>query len=251
MSLSRRIVWFAMIALSVGAMPARADIKAVYVDLESNSTMMTVYVDNAGRSRIEREDRIFLIDGAGERFDIRREKSGGPLLVMRQRDETRAIVERWTEVMKTLPAPDGDLMPLAFNVAVWGPTVVGDRPGMAYSLKMAGGENFFGGADDPRFGDTVISTDPALAPIGKALASEMESSSDALAPVRGTSNADLKLFEIFRKGTPIRFVGGRLDTVANAPLDPALFDLPGPVLSPDQVRAVVRREMPDVALPRK
>lgn len=89
----------------------------------------------------------------------------------------------------------------------------------------------------------VVSSDPALAPLGRALAMQtrfavLRNSAD----LGGPGNFEKAMIELFEKGAVLRF--NRiltLERIDKAPIPAAMFALPEPLLGRDALRARLRR----------
>ncbi|GHH18990.1 hypothetical protein GCM10008023_25540 [Sphingomonas glacialis] len=109
-----------------------------------------------------------------------------------------------------------------------GTAVVGGRTGKAY---------FFVGQDQKRSprAVAVVSDDPALAELGKAMAAQFDMSIK-LNPMMGKSAFATQMSRILHGGTALTFGGGDLVSVRGATIDPARFVLPAKPETLDQAR---------------
>ena len=224
----------ALIAV-VGAMPSEAGIRATYVGStvkngQSVPIAMTFTVDDAGNDRI---DTVYngsligwLVHRDGDAWIIQKEKTGW--VVMRQADFAAVSNER-DMAMAGKSSDDGP-----YDIVDLGPATVAARAGETYGLRKRGDTS-----PVERAHQFVISTDPALAPLARALAREA-----AEMPRRRTSAGDNNIglvprtVEILSRGGLLsRGDASKLDSVETVDVPATTFDLPGPVLSLDQVRA--------------
>ncbi len=83
----------------------------------------------------------------------------------------------------------------------------------------------------------VISHDPALAPLGQAMAEQfaMSAKMDPYA-MAGTGEDFARAEAVLRKGAPILFAGAQLLSVSEAKIDESRFALPAPRETRDQIR---------------
>jgi hypothetical protein len=111
-----------------------------------------------------------------------------------------------------------------------GTVTVAGRAGEAYGtgIRMAGDA------------DLVISRDPALAPLGAAMAAQFRASSTAMGPCPLPGTAEMQA--IFESETPLKLGPMRLETVEFGPIDPARFVLPAAPSTREEVRAEMARK---------
>lgn len=83
----------------------------------------------------------------------------------------------------------------------------------------------------------VISSDPALADIGKAMLRQMEASQQMMEEAMGKRGFADGALEVLRTGTPIRLMTMELTTVSHTPIPAERFVLPAEPETREQVRA--------------
>ncbi|MCJ8190359.1 hypothetical protein [Sphingomicrobium aestuariivivum] len=130
----------------------------------------------------------------------------------------------WLEEMA-----DGVTMPVIEIEAV-GPARVGRWEGTAYHTRPA--------MDDEAL---VVSTDPELAPLGKALR-ESFLVAQLSSPLPGAQEAMAPLVALFGTGTPLRLDGTELTTFETVDLPDTHFDLPATPLTLEETRDWMKKQ---------
>lgn len=228
------------ILLGVTAMPAQADISALYVtqmDEERGPVVdfgMTVEVNEAGDARVHVVGRsgYFLIRG-GEVYSISRGIDGP---YAERLDDLEAVIDNAAQaggisldLLEELP----EFQPLKTGVVK-----VGKWKGQGYAKREFDGE----------VGHTelVLSDDESLRPIGNTIARLIDGRFGMLRAITLTNLFgvlglyDPEVRKLFGEGTPIRVNMLELSEVSLAPIDPARFELPARVLSRDDISAINR-----------
>lgn len=208
--------------------PALADLTAVYAD-PGHKSAMTIEIAANGDvhgDMIGRPGTTF-VRHQGEFYFIESSPSGP--MVMRVDDMAQVMAE---EIAK-LPA---DQRPFATPPRVpvlvrKGSATVGGRTGTAWYMQQSDGQL----AERPW---VVISDDPALAPLGQAMASEFDLSKRLLLPAMGEAPFQ-PMQDVLKTGTPITFTQVELKSVSNDPIPASHFALPGRPASIEQVRKVM------------
>jgi hypothetical protein len=139
------------------------------------------------------------------------------------------------------------VLPRTFDVIARGSASINGRIGTAYYTRVI--RNGFVGAEP----EAVISGDPALAPIGHALARIRRQMPDFVELMTGASNPFVQqLNELLDTGGPLVFDGGfiglgtmELDTVSLKPIPASRFDLPGAPEPVDQIRSWLEQNPPN------
>ncbi len=133
-------------------------------------------------------------------------------------------------------------------------TLAGPRSQPEYVLTRGGSETVAGvkgtvwkghPREIPSLGsfEGVVSADPALAPLGRALAMQtrfavLRNSAD----LGGPGNFEKAMLELFAKGAVLRFNQIlKLEKIDKAPIPSTMFALPQPLLSRDALRARLRQ----------
>lgn len=109
-----------------------------------------------------------------------------------------------------------------------GTETINGRTGDAYYLQLGQG----GLSPKPI---VVISHDPALAPLGRAMTMQFRMSMKMAAQMMPDA-AFQPMLATLEKGTPLLFAGAELQTISTAPIAASEFALPAPVMTLDQVR---------------
>ncbi len=231
--------------LAMLAPPAWAGLKATYVaDLPKdmpkalNDMRMIIYVDDAGHERIDivanGTPTGSLISRDGDTYMIQR-GADGAVTVSRQTDVMLVSREQFLKVAERFKLRSSDKgPPMIYKLVDLGPATVAGRTGTRYGLTRTSPPR----ETNPIF-QYVISTDPALAPLGRIMLRQLTVSAGVMDGVlpQGTNMVTL-VAEILAKGAVLQMPGLiHLDTVETIDLDPKLFELPGPVETLDQVRA--------------
>ncbi len=151
----------------------------------------------------------------------------GKPAIMRVEDLATAIAERMS---KENPEAWEQMTHLPHRTLfLKGGVTIGDRTGDAYYGREADGT-----VSAKPF--IVTSHDPALAPLGKAMAAQFEAAEKMSPP-----GVNMSVLETMRKGTPLLMAGLELKSISTADVDPVQFALPGPVDTLDDVRARLAR----------
>jgi hypothetical protein len=214
-----RFLVLLLAVLGFGA-PARADITALYQQVDGARTVRIEIADN-GDARFQMSDEAWrLIHRGGVSYAIYT-LPGGPLVV-RVEDLQRLAAERGGEPPR--------LAITEMTIVERGETSVGPYSGRAYHLRMPEGLS-----PRPQF---VISRDPALAAIGRAWVRQIDFSI-AMLRARGSvvPPTVLRMRDIFRTGTPVLFSGHVLQRVERAPIPAERFRLPAEPLSLEDLRS--------------
>lgn len=217
-----KTAWPIAIALFLAAAPAAADISARYVSPMTSAITVTVEVNDKGDSRVSMGNQMAVVTLDGVSYLLQADLSG--VYAVRQEDW---IAVQVAAMRAALPADFGkgpELPP--YEVTEGGTETVAGRTGKVWWLRMKGEPAPPGGSRPSGF-DFVVSTDPDLAPVGRALANQMGQSSAMMAEVAGPSGFMARSDSIFAKGTVIRMSRVmRLDSVDTKPVPASQFVLP-------------------------
>lgn len=212
------------------ASPATADVTARYALGNGAVPGMIVQADDKGHVRVAMGNQVAILLLDGETYFLTADLSG--LYAAKQED----LLAVMTEQMRAMIPPDAAAAPpsdtMVYDIVSGGTEIVGGRSGTVWTLRP------HGQAADIPF-DFVISTDPDLAPIGRAFAAQFGSSSTMMRNMLGSvPDMAAKAQAILAKGAVIR-MGRlmRLESVDKAPVPASAFALPGPVLDRAQLRA--------------
>jgi hypothetical protein len=208
----------------------------------------TARADTTLRYVPELEGGLGLVIEADARGHVRAEGSGGLVLIIRDgvtymvvghEDHAVARIEDAAAVATEARARRPSSLvsprpPARYTVSAHGPQSVGQRAGIAYSLT----------ASPPipgaTFNDIVISTDPALIPLGHSFAQVVGAQTLLFEAALGVGDVDgdRAAMDVLSRGLLLRMVGNyHLESLATDPIPASRFDLPGPLLTRDQLRA--------------
>ncbi|HSG33663.1 MAG TPA: hypothetical protein VLA37_03950 [Sphingomonadaceae bacterium] len=240
----------AFATLGLSATPAWADVAGRYETIDENSFFkmeMTVEADSAGNVRVQmaRQASCYLLLD-GELYVIGRDTSG--IIVTRLEDAVAAV----TEAAQQMGFDDSFLQdepePSVPTFVAMGEETVGDRKGTAYGMAGADGS-------EPLRADFVISNDPRLAPLGKALADlqkSMKPSTSAFGRVSiALGRMTDEMVAVLEQGAPIKMTQLELTDFSLDAIDPERFRLPAEPLTLEQLRAQQEPFPPPPTLPIK
>jgi hypothetical protein len=211
---------------------AQAGLRAVYFDA-SKSRQLVVEVADNGDARIGEADSGDYGLLIGGRFLIVGDQAGKPMVA--RIEDVGAAVDRVVPPIfhDMLRDPSSARLPKRLQVMAAGEQTVGGRKGRLYHISG------FSEVDAPKAADYVISSDPALAPVGHALEQFMNAALVPAAVLMGSAIPELlgETREIFALGTPIDISGRfRLDRVETVDVPAARLALPA---APTTVDALV------------
>lgn len=240
----RAIALALAVMLAAVAAPALAGLKATYVTelpkdtpKEIGDMRMVVYVDDTGRDRTDivtnGKTMGSVIYRDGETYLIEHNPDG-TVVVSRQSDLMTVMRETFLATLGKFKFPKEKVPATMYRIVDLGPESVNGRAGMRYGLVEEGVAK----GVEPLF-QSVVSTDPALAPLARIMARQMLASQQSIAGIFPEStNLFTMTAAILAKGAPLRMEKlMHLDSVETVDIDPKLFDLPGPVQTIDQIRA--------------
>lgn len=223
--MGRRFRRLILAVLLLAGLPAaaRADMKATYLQPRRFDTV-TVEVAGNGDTRLQFSGQIWRLQiVGGENYVIYEGPQG--VRVVRLADLQQLFVER----RPALPNP---------------PILAGLRLVQRGTASFAGhrGAAFFflepGSAEPVSIPMLVVSTDPALAPLGRPIALQMDfailSYRLAGAPIPPIFIA---VREALGTGTPLSFFTLDLQSIERTAIDPARFRLPAPPVTMEELRA--------------
>ncbi len=236
-------IGLALLALLAGAGSAEAGLRAVYFDAAKTKQLVIEVADN-GDARIgeaDSQDYGLLIGG---HFHVVGEQGGQPM-VARIEDIGAAIDQVVPPIFHDLLKGSGTAQPSAkIRIEAAGEQQVGGRTGRVYHVRG------LDGGDADKAADYVISTDPALAPVGRALEQFMNAALVPAAVLMGPAIPELiaETHQIFALGTPID-AGGRfrLDRVETVDVPASRLVLPAPPATIDALVAAMKAEAQDNA----
>jgi hypothetical protein len=231
----------AFLALAaIASTPAHADLTATYVAINPG-VHLTIKAEVAANGDLRAEMNnpgLYLIERQGHSYFVVPDPAGSVV------EDTADVDAVMREQLAKLDAHFCDQiakMPAGKLVSRGAMTVSG-RTGEAYAMESRP-------ASGP---DVVISHDPALAPLGAAMAAQFRQSATLMGPCWASAPMVAQMQALLESGAPLQFGPMRLDTVETGPIDPARFVLPAAPATRDQVRALMNRPRSSVVttLPR-
>ncbi|WP_294269725.1 hypothetical protein [uncultured Sphingomonas sp.] len=215
------------IALLAFATPALADMTANYIGPNGAMTMKIEVASNGDMRGQTGAPNAYFITRDGHGYMIQATFDGPA--VMRVEDMATVMAEQMKKMMPNMPPPNGKDAP-SFALAKGGEVTIRGRKGIAYYMGVA--------KDGKPIGDpiVVISTDPDLAPIGVAMASQFNMSVAMMGQVLGDASPWKGMQDVLKTGAPIVFTGLQLATVNHDLIPAARFVLPAEPLKIDDVR---------------
>lgn len=221
------------IAACFAAAPAAADVTARYASSFGRGPAMTIQVNDRGDSRISTGNQMAVVTIGGESYLLEADLSG--IYAVRVEDAMAAMREMFSAMSGEAgfptpppPSPDEALEPVE-----QGRETVAGRVGTVWSLRPHGAT----AAPGPNGFDFVISSDPDLAPVGRAFARQYGGMSEGMAAMLGPGRGGPgSLFAasraILERGTMIRMGRMfRLDAVETGPVPASAFALPAAPLT--------------------
>jgi len=223
----RRLVAVTLALVSAAA-PADAGIKAIYD--KPDKSPLTIEIADNGDARVGPDDQSMYVLLLHDTAYVVATQDG-KLMVARLADVAAAFD-------KVMPPIFGKLFSAAAEGAKGdstkiekiGPRTVNGREGIAYRLK--------GGDPNDKAPEMVLSPDPALAPVGKAMGRFTEATMLLLAPLFGKETANMvgEMRAVLALGTPLQGADGMtLRSVETADVPPARVTLPGKPQTVDEI----------------
>jgi hypothetical protein len=202
---------------------AQADTTATYGNAAAKFSM-TVKIASNGDIRGEVPGRTYYFVGGKDYFADRTDTG---VIVMRLDDMARVMAEQFAEQSAKMKIPSFSPPPMI--LVRKGTVSINKWSGETYYMQAANGQV----SSQPV---AVISHDPSLAELGKAMERQYAKSEMMMGQVmKGrapTSNMD----QVLNSGAPISFAGGELQSVSFDPIAKDEFVLPAQPASIDEVR---------------
>jgi hypothetical protein len=221
---------FLLGALLAATAPADAGLRAIYFDAAKTKQLVIEVADN-GDARIGESDATdygLLIGGT---FFIVGDLDGKPMVA--RIEDVGAAVDQMVPPIFSDMLKGGAMKPARLKIEPGGAASVGGRQGRVYHVRG------LDDSDPAKAADYVISTDPALKPVGQALEQFMNAALVPAAVMIGPAVPELiaETHSIFALGTPID-VGGRfrLDRAEPAEVPASRLRIPA---EPRTVEALV------------
>jgi co-chaperonin GroES (HSP10) len=226
-------------ALFIGNAASAADITARYVMPAIGNAVMIVEADDHGNSRISVDDGTAVITTNGVAYVISTDGEGR--FVVRREDMMAAVRELARQAVGAPdlpPEPSAALARLPAPTEA-GPEIVAGRPGTRWIIEP----------DAPPQADVmdvVLSADPELAPIGRALAAQFDESASGVGTAVGSlglrGDVPPLVKALLGRGTILRYGQmARLESVAVGPIADSAFTLPAAPLTRAEFAARVNR----------
>jgi hypothetical protein len=216
---------------------AVADVTARYSSMPEGPVVMTVQVNDRGDSRISGGSRMAAITVDGVLWIAMGDLEG---VYAVRRDDMFGAIEEVARAMlppefANLPPPGADEDP-SYRVVEAGTVSIGGRTGTRWRLATHPPVPDHARMEDPIF---VVSNDPELAPIGRAIARQFraERRGFSLSTGGGEFGGGLPpaLLAVVQRGTVIGIEGRLyLRSIDNAPVPPSAFALPQTLLNREQ-----------------
>lgn len=236
-------IGLAMLAVLAGAGGAQAGQRAVYFDAAKTKQLVIEVADN-GDARIGEADSGDYGLLIGGHFHVVGQQGGQPM-VARIEDIGAAIDQVVPPIFHDLlRAPATAKSSAKIRIEAAGEQQVGGRTGRVYHVRGLDGD------DAEKTADYVISADPALAPVGRALEQFMNAALVPAAVLMGPAIPELiaETRQIFALGTPLD-AGGRfrLDRIETVDMPASRLALPAAAASVDALVAAMKAEAQDNA----
>lgn len=214
--------------------PAAADVTVRYAPASDGGQSLVIEADDQGRVRAEGARGQLIIIRDGETYMSPPNAEG--MFAARLEDFFAVGAEMFNRLL-------GEGMqvtrPSGYMLNMRGPETVGQWQGILYSIDPVGAAPDSGSGSQGL--ELVVSTDPALSAAGRASGQVFGALIRTFAMAFGGEAPELTSHaqEVLGRGTVLRMDRQfRLQSVDNTGRIPASrFDLPGPVLSRDQLRA--------------
>lgn len=223
----------AALAALAGASPAAADVTVRYAPGREGGQSLVIEADDQGRVRAEGGRGQLIIIRDGETYMSPPSEDGA--FAARLEDFFAVGAEMFDRLV-------GEGMrvtrPSGYTLNTRGPETVGQWQGVLYAIDPVGAAP----SPDPdnRGLELVVSNDPALTAAGRASGQVFGALIRTFAMAFGGAAPGLTghAQEVLGRGTVLRMDGQfRLESVGTGPVPASRFDLPGPVLSRDELRA--------------
>jgi hypothetical protein len=199
---------------------AAGDVTATYRNPASGSTI-TVQVDDGGDSRVDVAGEVGRMVYAGGVSYVVYDLPGGPRTT-RAADLEAVMRERSGPPLDTTGLP-------SMRMIERGEATIGDHKGAAFFVDT--------GVGLPPQPQIVMSSDPALAPLGAPILRQLDFSLAMIRAARGrVPETTLRVREVLARGTPLLYAGHRLERIDRSEIPAERFRLPGPPMSMAELR---------------
>jgi hypothetical protein len=219
----RRMRSFVLLASLAFASAAHADTTAIYGNAAAKFTM-TIKIASNGDIRGEVPGRTYYFVGGKDYFADRTDTG---FIVMRLDDMVKVMTEQFAQQNAKLGIPSFTPPPL--SLVRKGAVSIKKWSGDAYYIQAANGQM----SPQPV---AVISHDPSLAELGKAMERQYEKSEMMMGQVMKGHAPRSNMDQVLSSGAAISFAGAELQSVSSAPIPKDEFVLPGQPAPIDDVR---------------
>ena len=228
------LILFGLFAAAL-ATPAAADMTITYAPDSPGGRGLVIEVDDAGRIRAENGPGQMLIMRDGDIYVV---TPGEETPTVARIDDFLAVAEEGARAFRQsgflrLPSPDTH-----YRLNDRGPQTVGSWPGTLLAIEQVG-------PHDPELdAQWVVSSDPALAEPGRIVLRVLDVMARLAHALVGDSPPEFmaRLNEVRSRGALLRIVRQyRLESVGTDPVPASRFELPGPVLTREQLQARIPR----------
>jgi len=216
----RRIVFLVPLAL---ASAAQADTTATYGNPAAKFSM-TIKIASNGDIRGEVPGRTYYFVGGNDYFADRTDTG---VIVMRLDDMAKVMAEKFAEMSAKMGMPSYSPPPM--TLVQKGTVAISKWSGDAYFMQAPNGQV------SPR-PVAVISHDPSLAELGRAMARQYAKSEMMMGQVMAGHLPSSNMDQVLGSGAPISFAGADLQSVSFDPIPRDEFVLPAQPVPLDEVR---------------
>lgn len=223
-----------LLALLAAAQPAWAGQKATYVDDEGKTIL--VQVTDSGDARIapSTPDQYGLLRD-GQFYLVSKEE--GKWKVARIEDVAAALDQVLPPIFKTLFGAAAKAKPTTMRMEAKGSRTVAGFTGKVYVIHTSDEKK----GDPPA--EVVLSEDPSLQPVGRAIGGFLTSTMLLMAPFLGDAAADMikDTQTVLSRGAPLDIRGKfRLTSVTAADVPASTVDLPAKPQSVSEIVAALK-----------
>lgn len=228
-----RLVLCALVALALSA-PAAADVTLRYAPDSEGGRGLVIEADDAGRIRAETGPGQLLIMRDGDTYVVTPAEERPRVVRI---DDFIAMAEEAARAFRRRlvnPTPSGT----RYRLTDRGPQTVGAWPGTLLAIEQIGPH------DPERDAQWVVSSDPAMVAPGRIALRVMEIQIRLADVMMGEEPPEFtaRLHELHGRSAPLRIVGlYRLESLSADPVPASRFELPGPVMSREQLRQRLSR----------
>jgi hypothetical protein len=226
-------MWPLLAFSAAAASPAHADLTATYVPINGATDMsMNVKMEIAANGDLRADMNVpgpYLIKRQGRTYFIMPDAAGP---VVADVADMGAVMQEQMDKMSPNFCAGLARGVTSRGLVSRGTVTIAGRTGEAYGPVGRSGSR----------PDVVISRDPALAPVGVAMAAQFRASMALMGECASTVPLFVQMQALLDSGAPLEFGPMRLDTVETGPVDPARFALPSAPATRDQVRALMDRK---------